>query len=233
MYPNSIFDHTKLSHFNPFETYGNIVDMAPNQQLPALEDPNQTINNDFHVNNHEVHNQTIPEFNEPVNANSKSKLTYKELPSPTYLGLLSNYQSKFKRIREDSANENVAEVYKNLSTVEIIELAAEKFIKFSTQKVDGYTMFTHPYGSSAFTSLSVDETREVELVFQLLTAAEKVGRNQYETGSKFLTRCGWVASDSGTPVERVVYYLCEALQKRISKESGIPVPMKLEKLVRC
>nr|GEW37449.1 hypothetical protein [Tanacetum cinerariifolium] len=91
-------------------------------------------------------------------------------------------------------------------------------------------MFTHPYGSLAFTSLSVDETKEVELVFQLLTAAEKVGRNQYETGSKFLTRCGWVASDSGTPVEQVVYYLCEALQKRISKESGIPVPIKLGKL---
>ncbi|PWA50597.1 Transcription factor GRAS [Artemisia annua] len=230
MNPNSIFNHTKRSHFNPFETYGDIVDMAPDQQLPALEDPNQTINIDFHVNDHKVHDQIIPEFNKSVNANSKSKLTYQELPSPTYLGLLSNYQSKFKRLREDSANENVAEVFKNLSTVEIIELAAEKFIMFSTQKVNGYTMFTHPYGSSAFTSLSVDETREVELVFQLLTAAEKIGRKQYETGSKFLTRCGWVASDSGTPVERVVHYFCEALKKRISKESGIPVPMKLEKL---
>ena len=219
MNPNSIFDHTKLSHFNPFETCGDVVDMAPDQQLPPLEDPNQTINNDFHVNDHEVLDQTIPEFNKSVNANSKSKLTYRELPSSTYLGLLSNYRSKFKCLREDSANENVVEVLKNLSTVEIIELAAEKFIMFSTQKVNGYTMFAHPYGSSAFTSLSVDETREVELVFQLLTAAEKVGRKQYETGSKFLTRCGWVASDSGTPVERVVYYFCEALKNKISKES--------------
>ncbi|GJR68924.1 DELLA protein RGL1-like protein [Tanacetum coccineum] len=244
MYPNSIFDHTKLSHFNPFETYGDIVDMAPNQQLPALEDPNQTINNDFHVNNHEVHNQTIPEFNEPVNANSKSKLTYKELPSPTYLGLLSNYQSKFKRLREDSANENVAEVYKNLSTVEIIELAAEKFIKFSRQKAGlnintvrlgskFLTSSVHSCGSGGQKDISGKESGipcSYETEKLLLTAAEKVGRNQYETGSKFLTRCGWVASDSGTPVERVVYYLCEALQKRISKESGIPVPMKLEKL---
>ncbi|XP_076923111.1 DELLA protein RGL2-like [Bidens hawaiensis] len=90
-------------------------------------------------------------------------------------------------------------------------------------------MFTHPYGSSAFTPLSIDEIREVELVYQLLTAAERVGRKQFEIGSKFIARCGWVASDDGTPVERLVYYLCEALQHRIGKETGIPVPTKLKK----
>ncbi|KAI3803665.1 hypothetical protein L1987_31824 [Smallanthus sonchifolius] len=117
----------------------------------------------------------------------------------------------------------------DLSTEEIIKLGADKFINFSTQRTDGYTMFTHPYGSSAFTSLSIDEMREVE-VFQLLTAAENVDRKQFEIATKYLTQCGWVASNGGTPVQRLAYYLCEALKKRIGKETGIPVPIKLEKL---
>ncbi|KAJ0744606.1 putative transcription factor GRAS family [Helianthus annuus] len=122
---------------------------------------------------------------------------------------------------------------RNLSTEEIIKMAAEMFITFSTQEIDGCTVLTHPYGYSAFTSLTIDEMREVDLVFQLLIAAEKVGWKQFETASKFLTRCGWVASDCGTAVERLVYYLCEALQKRIENETGIPGPVKLEKLVSC
>ncbi|KAI3803664.1 hypothetical protein L1987_31823 [Smallanthus sonchifolius] len=64
----------------------------------------------------------------------------------------------------------------------------------------------------------------------LLTAAERAGRKQFEIAGKFLIRCGLVASDGGTPVERLVYYLCDALQNRIGKETGIPVPMKPKKI---
>ncbi|KAI3774768.1 hypothetical protein L1987_49330 [Smallanthus sonchifolius] len=161
------------------------------------------------------------------NSRSKSTSAYFNPNSPASMELLSRYRSKFK---QGSTDEIVPDCAGTLSTVEIIKLAAEKFINFSTQRSNGYTMFTHPYGSSAFTSLSIDDMREVELVFQLLTAAERVARKQFETASKLLIRCGCVASDGGTPVERLVYYLCEALQNRIGKETGIPVPTKPNKL---
>ncbi|KAL8248472.1 hypothetical protein R6Q59_005340 [Mikania micrantha] len=89
-------------------------------------------------------------------------------------------RSEFKLLKQDSTDETVPDCSETLSTAEIIKLAAEKFINFSTQRSNGYTMFMHPYGSSVFTRISIDEIREVELVFQLLTVAEKVGRKQFE-----------------------------------------------------
>ncbi|KAI3525377.1 hypothetical protein L1887_04135 [Cichorium endivia] len=255
MYPHLMLDKSQFLEFNPFEGYEQVHDQFPalemenpaaDEELPPLEDVNHTINNCCNqldlqrssVQNQDLdsHDQTpysVPEFEksskEDSNSNLKSKSAYPGLNSPASLELLNCYRSKFKRLPEASTDEIVPDCAGKLSTVEIIELAAEKFIKFSTQRVNGYTMFTHPYGSSAFTSLSMDETREVELVFQLLTAAEKVGRKQFDIASKFITRCGWVACDNGSPVERLVYYLCEALQRRIGKEMGIPIATNLEK----
>lgn len=255
MYPIFNPNEAQIQEFNPFEEYQEVEErhqfpphqienMAAGEKLPPLEDVSHTMSNyrnrlnvqPFSVQlqnleeNHDRTPNSIPEFND---SNSKAKPAYPELNSPAALELLSGYRSRFKRLEDQtSINETTPAdcTGKELSTVEIIELAAEKFIKFSTQRVNGYTMFTHPYGSSAFTSLSIDNTREVELIFQLLTAAEKVGRRQFDTASKFLARCGWVTSDDGSPVERLAYYLCEALQKRIGKETGIAVPMKLKKL---
>ncbi|KAK9071174.1 hypothetical protein SSX86_009742 [Deinandra increscens subsp. villosa] len=244
MHPNFLLSPTKSQDFNPFVDYDHHHHLPPpemgsvaafDRELPPLEDVNRTNN---HFRNHfDPHPFPLqfqdPEFNEITdsnsnsNSNSKSTTTFSDPNSPASLELLNRYRSKFKFLRESSTEEIVPDCAGTLSTVEIIKLAAEKFIKFSTRRTDGYTMFTHPYGSSAFTSLSIDDIREVELVFQLLTAAEKVEQKQFETACKFLIRCGWVASDVGTPVERVVFHLSVALQKRIGKETGIPVPVKL------
>ncbi|KAK1417460.1 hypothetical protein QVD17_26587 [Tagetes erecta] len=228
MCPSFYIDHTQFPDFNPFTDYDDQHPFPPpdfdtiGEHLPPLEDVDHTIN---HYNNH-FHNQSI-------NLISKTKSTSAAFSEPTTgssLELLTRYRSKLKFLRDEATEETEPDCAVTLSTVEIIKLAAEKFINFSTQKTTGYTMFTHPYGSSAFTRLSIDEIREVELVFQLLTAAERVGRKQFEIAGKFLTRCGWVANDSGTPVERLVFYLCDALQTRIGKETGRPVPVKPKKL---
>nr|XP_043626004.1 DELLA protein RGL1-like [Erigeron canadensis] len=229
MFPNFIFDKTKLPIFNPIHHVdGHNYHFPPpeiftsgNEQLPPLEDNSPVL---VHANQQFEHHDL----------NTSLRPVYPE----RYHELLSSYQSKLKRFKDiiaivDDEKETEIESDGKLSTVDIIELAAEKFIKFSTQKVNsnGYmTMFTNPYGSSLFSGLSIDDNREVELVFQLLTAAERVDRKQFEIASKFLARCGCVASDDGTPVERLVFYLCEALQKRIGKETGImAVPTKLKK----
>lgn len=172
---------------------------APPEASTAEVDVNDTINDQFQQ--HPFHDHA-PKFDNSI-SNLQSKAAYAE----------SSY----------------AMVNGNLSTEEIIKLAAEEFIKFSTRTM---TMFTHPYRSSMFRMrLTMEEIREKELIYQLLNAADEVGRKQYENASKYLTRCGWMANDGGTPVERLVYYLCEALHKRIQKETGIPTPTKLEKLV--
>ncbi|KAL4588790.1 hypothetical protein LXL04_001685 [Taraxacum kok-saghyz] len=245
--PNSILDESQFPEYKSFEEYEQVYDQFPemesaavDEELPPLEDVNSTI--DSYCNQFDAHplsqDQTtvsIPELDQltkgVTDSALKSNLAYPEHNSPASLELLSCIRSKFKHLPKASIDETVPESAGKLSTVEIIELAAEKFIKFSTQRVSGYTMFTHPYGSSAFTSLSIDETREVELVFQLLTAADKVCRKQFDIACKFITRCGWVASDSGSPVERLVFYFCEALKKRIGEETGVPFATKREKLV--
>ncbi|KAL8234755.1 hypothetical protein R6Q59_020855 [Mikania micrantha] len=225
MYPNLHFDQ----QFNPYDDHHHFPPeiqtmAAADEQLPPLEDVNPIQFQD-----------SQPLIDESTNSISiskskaKSTSTYSYPTYPATLELLNRYRSKFKPSKQDSPDETVPDSSETLSTVEIIKLAAEKFINFSTQRTDGYTMFMHPYGSSAFTRLSIDEIREVELVFQLLTAAEKVGRKQFEIACKFLIRCGWVASDGGTPVERLVYYFSEALQNRVGKETGIPIPVKLNK----
>nr|XP_043626005.1 scarecrow-like protein 18 [Erigeron canadensis] len=205
-----------MTHFPPPE----ISTSGHEQQLPTLEDKSSVL-------------VKAQQFEYHHDINTSSKPLYPERCHD----LLSSYQRKIKRMKnmaimideEDIETESDGK----LSTVDIIELAAEKFIKFSTQKVNNngfMTMFTNPYGSSPFSSLSIDDNREVELVFQLLTAAERVDRKQFETARKFLVRCGCVASVDGTPVERLVFHLCEALQKRIGKETGLmPVPTKLNK----
>ncbi|XP_021986496.2 DELLA protein RGL1 [Helianthus annuus] len=220
--------------------------MCVDHNLPPLVDADHNIININHYNNpfdtHPLSLQAlesqniqdhIPQFDESTdsksNSNAKSKSVNTVLSSTTSLELLSRYRSKFISSKEVSIDEVGTDSVGTLSTVEIINLAAEKFISFSANKANGYTMFTHPYGSSAFTRLSMDEIREVELVFQLLTAAEKVGKKQFEIASKFLVRCGWVASDDGSPVERLVFHLCDALQERIGKETGMPAPKKPKK----
>ncbi|MFS7979785.1 putative transcription factor GRAS family [Helianthus anomalus] len=254
MCPNFYFHQSNLPHnFNPFlEQHDDHQFPAPefhpigvDHNLPPLVDVDHNININHYNNPFDTHplslqalesqniQDHIPQFDESTdslsNSNSKLKSVDTVLSSTASLELLSRYRSKFISSKEVSTDEVGTDSVGTLSTVEIINLAAEKFISFSSNRANGYTMFTHPYGSSAFTRLSMDEIREVELVYQLLTAAEKVGKKQFEIASKFLVRCGWVASDDGSPVERLVFHLCDALQEKIGKETGMPVPKKPKK----
>ncbi|KAK4407889.1 protein DWARF AND LOW-TILLERING [Sesamum angolense] len=108
---------------------------------------------------------------------------------------------------------------RRLSMDEILRLGGERFIQFSTKSVDGISMFIHPYASS-LSGLSMDDTRDVELVNLLLAAAENVTTRRFDLATKFVARCLWMASDSGTPAQRVAFYFAEALQEKINRESG-------------
>lgn len=105
-----------------------------------------------------------------------------------------------------------------LPTEDILRLAGEIFILFSSQRVNDLSMLNHPFPSSCL-DLSNDESEDVELVQNLLASAEKVGQQQYDRASKLLSLCD-LSSNTGNPVQRVVYYFSEALREKIDRETG-------------
>nr|GMD27803.1 DELLA protein RGL1-like [Ipomoea batatas]GMD62658.1 DELLA protein RGL1-like [Ipomoea batatas] len=119
-----------------------------------------------------------------------------------------------------------------LSVAEILKLAGERYIQFFTQKADGFSAFFHPYASS-LSGISVDDIRDVEIVHLLLAAGEEVSRRQYHLATGFISRCLWIASDSGTPVQRLAFQFAEALTERIERETGRFRGVSEERLARC
>ncbi|OMO53538.1 Transcription factor GRAS [Corchorus capsularis] len=155
------------------------------------------------------------------------KETLNQYPfSISSLGLLNNYGSGFKRLNGERRIEAVNEIKlvtktkeeeeerKVLSTEEIMRVAGEMFIQsFSCQT------FEHPFNLS-FSGISEQEKKDVELAVLLLAAAEKVGQQQYDRAVRLLKQCDFMSSKTGNPVQRVVYYLSEALREKIDKETG-------------
>lgn len=169
----------------------------------------------------------LEEFKENLQPSiSELRKPVKEKPGSISLAswdLLNSYGKGFKMSREENLKDLIEETSvggQKLSTEEILRIAGEKFIQFSTNRIDGISMFIHPYVGSSLSGLSMDEARDVELVHLLLSAAENVGSQRFDIASKLISRCLWVASDSGTPVQRVAFYFAEALQQRIYREAG-------------
>ncbi|KAK2649672.1 hypothetical protein Ddye_017161 [Dipteronia dyeriana] len=140
------------------------------------------------------------------------------------LGLLTNYASgskKLKATNDHETNINTRDSRRQkLSTEEIMRVAGTRYIQYFSdhQGFHDFSMVMHPFGY-ALSGLSEEETRDVELVHLLLSAAEKVGYQQYERASRLLSRCDWIAAERANSAQRVVYYFAEALRGRIDKET--------------
>ncbi|XP_074352516.1 DELLA protein RGL2-like [Apium graveolens] len=98
-----------------------------------------------------------------------------------------------------------------------MRVAGERFIHFSNKKLDGITSFIHPDGS-VLSGLSSEDTRMVDLAHLLLDSAEKVGSKQFHAADKLLMHCEGKVSESGHPVERIIYHFSKALRERITTE---------------
>lgn len=159
----------------------------------------------------------------------------KEKPPYTFslasLELLSSYGKALKRAMDENGSHSDSSSSPNtrgqkLSLEEIMRVAGERYIHFSTLKVDGLSTFIHPY-SSELSELCVEETADVELVQHLLAAAECISRGQFDVASGLITRCHWVANDEGNPVQRIVFHFAEALTQRIEIETGRTSPERI------
>ncbi|GFZ11502.1 hypothetical protein Acr_22g0009000 [Actinidia rufa] len=145
------------------------------------------------------------------------------------LGILKNYGSGFRRLNGErikvpsygtTCSKPIPKVNgQKLSTEDILCLAGNGFIQSSSQRIDGISALSHPFDTS-FLGLSYDETKDVELVQNFLASAEKAGQQQYNCASKLLSQCDELSSDTGNPVQRVVYYFSEALRGKIDRETG-------------
>lgn len=148
----------------------------------------------------------------------------------TSLGILKNHGSGFRRLTGEKTKvpsngttwtkpETRVMGGQKLSTVDVLRLAGERFIQSPSQGAGDLSILSHPFGSSFF-NLSDSETKDVELVQNLLSSAEKIGQQQYDRASKLLSLCDDLSSDAGNPVERVVYYFSKALREKIDLETG-------------
>ncbi|KAA8527381.1 hypothetical protein F0562_034904 [Nyssa sinensis] len=145
-------------------------------------------------------------------------------PSASF-GILTNYRSGLRQLNREnidvpSYGTTCTKVEgRKFSTEAIMRLAGEKFIQSSSQSIGDLPMLGHPFGSSLL-GLSDEVTKDVELAQNLLAAAEKVGQQKFNCAINLLNQCDCLSSNTGNPVQRVVYYFSEALRERIYRETG-------------
>ncbi|KAL4592400.1 hypothetical protein LXL04_005392 [Taraxacum kok-saghyz] len=136
---------------------------------------------------------------------------------------LANIESQYSELIKPHTNHDVVrhEVKsRKLSTDQVIRLGGEKFIQScSSSSINNISMPSHPYRSS-FLSFSNQEAKDVELVQNLLLSAEKVSQKQFERAIKLLNWCDLLSSNSGNPIQRLVYYFSKALRDKIGNETG-------------
>ncbi|XP_022855807.1 DELLA protein RGL2-like [Olea europaea var. sylvestris] len=147
--------------------------------------------------------------------------------------LQPHYERGLKKTSEETFNNLRSEnnvVGQKLTMEEILRVAGERFIQFSINNEDGISMFIHPYDSS-LSGLSIEEARDVELVYLLLVAAENVGYQHFDFASKMITRCLPMAFDSGTPIQCIAYYFAIAIRERMHRETRRIMTEKTKQLV--
>ncbi|CAI9762602.1 unnamed protein product [Fraxinus pennsylvanica] len=150
------------------------------------------------------------------------------------LEILKKYGNRQRRLNGKKVNVSSYEMQRSncsvskLSTEIIIKLAAEKFILSNSRNSSDISMLSHPYAGSILCP-STEDSKEIQLVQNLLSSAEKVGEKQYERAIKLMRECDRTSSSEGTPVQRLVFYFSEALYEKIDRETGRITPKGLGK----
>lgn len=143
----------------------------------------------------------------------------REPSSLASLELLNTYSCRFKRLRAEQGNNTIHSATctppsrKELSTVDTIKVAMDKFLGFTSQSAGDASMLIH-------SGLSCEIDDDVEPALFLLASADKVANEQFDRARMLLSMCNQLASNTGNPVQRVVYYFAQALQERIDRKTG-------------
>lgn len=113
-----------------------------------------------------------------------------------------------------------SECSSTLSTNQKIELAAENFIHFfSGTREKNHSAVSHAHANT-ISGLLIDDAKDIQLVQDLLSCAEKVCSQQYDCASKLLEGCSKLSLSQMNVIQRLVYYFTEALCEKIGRETG-------------
>lgn len=96
-----------------------------------------------------------------------------------------------------------------------MRVAGACYIQFATEREDN-----DPFGGTMLSTLTMEETQDVELAHLFLSAAGKVANKEYDRADRLLSYCDRSASAIGNPVQRVVHHFAGALRERIESETG-------------
>ncbi|GLJ20639.1 hypothetical protein SUGI_0375870 [Cryptomeria japonica] len=64
-----------------------------------------------------------------------------------------------------------------------------------------------------------DEEEKLELVQLFLAAGQMIGNDEYDQASLLVSKCKQLSSQLGSPTQRVVYYISDALQQKIRRNT--------------
>ncbi|CAI9776775.1 unnamed protein product [Fraxinus pennsylvanica] len=204
-----------------FTDFGSFDDLYPDVVTP----PFQSLDDEYSK-------LASVEFQNSEPSAPKKKIRY-GFPSGS-LEILKRYGSRCRRFNGEKVNMPSSEIqYTNssgptLSAEIIIQLAAEKFIQSCSKCSDELSMLSHPYPSSILAN-SAGNSKEVHLLQNLLSSAEKLGQQQYERAIKLLCESDKMSSNRGSPIQRLVFYFTEALHEKIDRETGRITPKGLGK----
>ncbi|TYG89953.1 hypothetical protein ES288_A12G143600v1 [Gossypium darwinii] len=208
--------------------YPNVTKMSENQeQQQGRAATKSAFSDEYSFSSVFSGNMVFQEFSRPENMKPIKDSNMQSSCRSSSLELLTNYGNGFKKLRfskyvgsdgGDGTDERGGS-QKKLSAEEIMRVTGARYIQLSDMRYDDFSMIMHPFGH-ALSGLSDDEKKDVELVHLLLTAAEKVGYEQFERASRLLSRCEWIASERASPVQRIVYYFAEGLRERIDTGMG-------------
>ncbi|XP_057809705.1 DELLA protein RGL2-like [Salvia miltiorrhiza] len=106
-----------------------------------------------------------------------------------------------------------------LSINDVIKLSAANFIQSKVATGNELYAISHPY-ADAFLGLSEENARDVRLVQDLLSCAEKVSNQQYDSASKLLEECHKQSFKQMNKTQRLVYYFTAALSEKIERGRG-------------
>lgn len=208
--------------------YQNVTNMSENQeQQQGRAATKSAFSDEFSFSSVFSGNMAFQDFSRPENMKPIKDCNMQSSCWLSSLELLTNYGNGFNKMRVSKSvgsdggdgKDERGGGQKKLSAEEIMRVTAARYIQFSDMRYDDFSMVMHPFGH-ALSGLSDDETKDVELMHLLLTAAEKVGYDQFERASRLLSHCEWIASERGNPIQRIVYYFAEALRERIDKGMG-------------
>ncbi|KAI4329818.1 hypothetical protein MLD38_028162 [Melastoma candidum] len=179
-------------------TEGQGIDPLAYDQLPVRMFPPSTLGTSKDLI---MGKKTGRQLSDVLVASSKLFVNGLQKPEKEYLSVMNKDAAPTTRQR--------------LSAEEIMRVAGMRFIQSKGLGDNDNSSPMHTFGSE----LSAEDTKDVELSQILMSAAEKVGEQQFDHAKRLLFLCE-LSSKGKTPAQRIVLSFAEALGERIDKMTG-------------